>query len=177
MFKSKYFTLLLLFFVVPVALADNQVSEQSVKELLDVTNARKLVDDVTGQIDDLMKGSMQQSLKGQSISPKQQKVIDDLQQKTVTLFKEELNWTKLEPLYLKIYRESFTQEEVDGILAFYKTPAGQAVIKKMPMVIQKSNLEMQGRVESLMPKFQKIQQEALTELNALAKSQPATKKK
>ena len=50
------------------------------------------------------------------------------------------------------------------MLAFYKTPTGRALIKKMPVVMQKSMTEMQKRMVPLMEKLHKIQQEALGEL-------------
>lgn len=170
MLKSKHLLLLLTFFIAPVFNANAAVpSEQSIKQLLTVTDSRKLVDRMTGEMEGMMKGAMQQALKGQTISPKQQKIIDDMQSKTLAVLKQELNWDVLEPMYLKIYAESFTQEEIDGILAFYATPAGQALIQKMPSVMQKSTEEMQKRMASLMQKLQKIQQDAQTELKATTK--------
>jgi hypothetical protein len=125
---------------------------------------------MTGQMDEMMKNAMQQALQGQTVTPKQQKVIDDMQTKTVAVLKEELNWESLEPLYIQIYSESFSQEEIDGMLTFYETPAGQALIKKMPVVMQKSMVEMQKRMGTLMQKLQKIQQDALSELKTQSKS-------
>ena len=121
-------------------------------------------------MDEMMKNAMQQALQGQTVTPKQQKIIDDMQTKTVAVLKEELNWESLEPLYIQIYSESFSQEEIDGMLAFYETPAGQALIKKMPVVMQKSMVEMQKRMGTLMQKLQKIQQDALGELKKQSKS-------
>lgn len=166
MLKSKYLVLLFIFFANSVFAAGAQPSEESIKQLLKVTDTRKMVDDMMGQMDGMMKDAMQKALQGQAITEKQQKVIDTMQSKTIAVLKEELNWDSLEPLYMQIYRESFTQEEIDGMLAFYETPAGQALIKKMPIVMQKSTVEMQKRVGGLMQKLQKIQQDAMTELKA-----------
>jgi hypothetical protein len=78
--------------------------------------------------------------------------------------REELSWEKLEPMYLEIYRKSFNQEEVDGILAFYKTPAGAAMIKKMPLVLQESMVAVQKNMGPMMARMQKAIEEALAEL-------------
>ncbi len=34
-----------------------------------------------------------------------------------------------------IYAEVFTEEELDAMLAFYTSPAGQSMIKKMPQMM------------------------------------------
>ena len=85
-----------------------------------------------------------------------------------------MTWEKLEPLYIKVYQDAFTQEEIDGILAFYGTPAGQALIKKMPDVLKKSTMEMQTRMNALVPQLQKIQQDAFNELKAQTQTQTKT---
>ena len=75
-----------------------------------------------------------------------------------------LNWDALLPMYLRIYRESFTQDELDGMTAFYKTPAGQAVVRKMPVVMQRVFGEMQVMLKPMQERIQQIQQETVREL-------------
>jgi hypothetical protein len=165
MLKSKkYLLLLLIFLATPAFAADTPPSEESIKRLLVVTNAKKIADDMMSQMDGGMRNAIKQALQGKTVTPDQQKVFDNMQNKIDDLLKQELNWESLEPLYIQIYRESFTQEEISGILAFYETPVGQALIKKMPIVMQKSMEDMQKRMGTLLPKLQKIQQETLAQL-------------
>jgi hypothetical protein len=166
---SKYLVLLLICLATPVFAADSSPTEESIKHLLAVTDSRKLADDMMVQMDGAMKNAMKQLPQGKAVTPEQQKTLDSMQSKMDALLKQELNWDSLEPLYIQIYRESFTQEEINGMLAFYETPVGQALIKKMPAVMQKSMTEMQKRMATLIPKFQKIQQDTLSELKAQAK--------
>jgi hypothetical protein len=152
----------------PTFAADTRPSEASVRQLLAVTEARKLLDGMMMQLDGMMQNSMQQALKGQTITPGQQKILDGMQTKIVALLKQEMKWENLEAVYLRVYRDSFTQEEVDGMLAFYQTPSGKAVIRKMPVVMQKSMAEMQGRMGPLTEKLRGIQEETLAEIKAQA---------
>ncbi|GAB4394828.1 MAG: hypothetical protein Tsb0032_23580 [Kiloniellaceae bacterium] len=39
---------------------------------------------------------------------------------------------------IPIYDRHLTEEEVDGLLAFYRTPVGRSVIRKLPQVTQES---------------------------------------
>jgi len=146
--------------------ADNKPSEQSIKELLRVTESRKLLDSMMGQMDNFMKSSMQQAFKGKTITTEEQKIIDDMQSKMMDIFKQEMSWESLEPLYIQIYRDSFTQQEVDGMLAFYKSPSGQAVIKKMPLVVRNAMIEMQKRMGPIYQKIDKMIDETIAEINA-----------
>ena len=153
--------------VIPQAFAaDSKPSEESIRELFKVSNTQQLIDSTIEQADAVMKSSMQKALQGKSISADQQKIIDTMQSKVVALFRQEFNWDKLEPAYIRIYQNSFTQAEIDGILNFYKTPAGKALIDKMPAVLQNSIAEMQNQMGPLIQKIQKIQQESLEELKA-----------
>ncbi len=52
------------------------------------------------------------------------------------------------------------------MIAFYKTPSGQAVIKKMPVVVQQSVMMSQSMIQTLMPKMQQIQKEFISEVRA-----------
>jgi len=108
------------------------VSEASIKQLLEVAQAHKLIDSVMAQMETLMQQSIAQATRGQQIPAKVQKDIDQRHAEVVTMMKELLDWKKLEPMYVRIYQKTFTHAEIDGMIAFYKTPAGQAVISKMP---------------------------------------------
>ena len=82
------------------------------------------------------------------------------------MMKELLDWKKLEPMYVRIYQKTFTQPEVDGMIAFYKTPAGQAVMSKMPAAMQNTIDEMQSAMGPVMQKMQQMQQDVVAEIKA-----------
>jgi hypothetical protein len=77
-----------------------------------------------------------------------------------------LTWEKLRPLYVQIYQESFTQEEIDGPIAFYESPAGVAFVEKLPFVMQKSMSIMQSRMAPMMEKMKAAMKEAIAEPKA-----------
>jgi hypothetical protein len=151
------------------ALAAAPASENSIKQLLTVTQAQKLIDGMRNQVDAMINASVKQALNGKTPNPSEQKAINNMRTKMVAVVQGELAWEKLEPLYLRLYKESFTEEEVAGMLVFYKTPAGQAVIHKMPVLMQKTMLEVQTMLRGVMPKLQQIQQDFVGELKAAGK--------
>jgi len=65
----------------------------------------------------------------------------------------------MKPVYIKLYDETLTEEEVNGAVAFYKTPAGQALLNKMPLLMQKSMVVMQEMLGEMIPEFTKMGEE------------------
>ena len=139
-------------------------SETSVRELLEVTQTRKLSEGTVNQMDRLMTEAMNRELAGRVPTAEQQAILDDLRAKLVALIGDALKWEKLEPRYVDIYRKSFTDGEIAGMLAFYKTPAGEAVINKMPVVMQHTMSLVQDLIQGITPQLRQIQTEALEKM-------------
>jgi hypothetical protein len=118
-------------------------SDATIEKLLAVTKIEKLAQGIQNQVEAQVNASMQQALRGKQPNAKQQVAIDHMHTRMNALVHDMLSWERLEPLYIRLYKETFTEEEVAGMLAFYQTPAGQAVINKMPLLTQKTMLEMQ----------------------------------
>jgi hypothetical protein len=109
---------------------------------------------------------MQQATQGQHITPDVERDIERREAEIMAGLKEILDWNKLEPVYVRVYQKSFTQSEVDGLIAFYKTPAGQALINKMPVVMQNTMNELQEFMKPMLQRMQRMQQEVVAEIQA-----------
>ncbi|MEY2555605.1 MAG: uncharacterized protein QOF93_749 [Verrucomicrobiota bacterium] len=159
--------LVLLIVVSSVAYAADQTpSEASVKQLLEVSQVHKILNATMAQMDALMKQAMQQATQGQVVPPKVQKGIDQRQAEMMSIFKETLDWSKLEPMYVRVYQKSFTQPEIDNLIAMYGTPGAQTMLNKMPIVLQNTMAEMQQIMRPMMQRIQRMQQEVVAELQA-----------
>src|SRR5262249_38977411 len=121
---------------------------------------------VMEQMDKLMTQMMQQVTQGQPISPEVQKQIEAGRAESKSMLKEILDWHKLEPMYIRVYQKSFTQKEVDDLIAMYKTPGAQALINKMPIVVQNTMTEMQPMMQPVLLKMQRTQQQVLAQIQA-----------
>jgi hypothetical protein len=147
-------------------------SDASIREMLALTNAQQMIASVKGQMSALMNTSVQNALKGQTLTPERQAVVDRMTAKMSAVASEMLNWDTLQPIYMRTYRDSFTQDEIDGVIKFYKSPAGQAYVKKLPLVMQNVMHEMQGMMKPLQDKMLAIQKESMQELQALRDKDP-----
>lgn len=160
--RSLLFTCLLIAGQTPAQ--EPMASEASIRDLLTVMQTEKLLYGMWTQLDSLMEASMQQALAGQPLTPRQQAVIDDMRKEMVALMKAEISWPIYEPMMIDIYRSSFSESEIQGMLQFYRSPAGEAVIRKMPMVMQASVQAVQGRMAPLQAKMGDLQQRTLAKL-------------
>ncbi|MDH5833341.1 DUF2059 domain-containing protein [Luteimonas sp. M1R5S59] len=77
--------------------------------------------------------------------------------------RQALAWENLEPIYRDIYRRTFSAEDIDAIIAFYETPAGQRMIEKMPALMQHTMDAMQRLV---VPMLEQLQREIAAEVSA-----------
>lgn len=138
-------------------------SEASIQQLLDLTQSEAMLNQMYGSIEQIMRQGMRQAVAGRPLTPDQQKVLDLAPGKLASVLRSELNWSTLKADYVLIYQETFDQAEIDGLIAFYGSPAGKAFIAKMPAVMQKSIALSQARMQRYIPKVTQAMEEALRE--------------
>jgi hypothetical protein len=153
-------------------------SDQSINELLGVMNMPHMMDQMLANVDQGMKTGMQQglqqSLQGRELTAEQKAEVEKFQKKLMGIMRDELAFDKLKDIYVKVYRETFTQEEIDGLVAFYKSPAGKAYVEKLPAVMQRAGAEMQSRIGPMIQKLNVMQQEFLRGLEKAGKPRDAS---
>jgi len=74
---------------------------------------------------------------GLPLNPTQKVAIERCKTNVSAFLRKELDWTKLEPQLLRLYRETYTQEQLDGILGFLKSPVGAAYRKNEDYLSEK----------------------------------------
>lgn len=104
------------------------------------------------------------------LPPAARQQIQTMQRQMVQILREEMAWEKVQPIYRQIYKETFTQEEIDGMLAFYRSPAGQALLKKTPQATKRAKQIAHNR---LLPRITQRMADLATEMR---QNMPAGKK-
>lgn len=143
-------------------------SEESLRTLFKVMKAESLLDSVYASLEPAMRQGMAQAAAGKVLNEEQKRVLERAPQRLSEVLRSELSWAKMEPLQIAIYRDSFEQAEVDGLIEFYKSPLGQSFVNKMPMVTQKAMTAMQAYMQQVMPRVQAAMQEVLAEAKLAA---------
>lgn len=113
----RHFTKHRLFFLLALGLlsspawsADAPPSDASILQLLEVMQAQKLVDSMTGQLNGMMLKSAEQANGGSPLSAEEQKIVERGVGRLSDLIKQQISWPQLEPMMIDIYRKSFSQK-------------------------------------------------------------------
>jgi hypothetical protein len=69
-------------------------------------------------------------------------------------------------MYVRIYQKSFNQQEIDSLIAMYKSPAGQMLLTKMPTVLQNTMGEMQQLMQPVMQRIHQMQRDVVAQMQA-----------
>ncbi|MCB0335744.1 MAG: DUF2059 domain-containing protein [Bdellovibrionales bacterium] len=155
----------------PLSLLAEPVSPASIKKLFEVSKVQELMDQSMANMDQQMMESVRMSL-AQVDAPNEEKqkamdVMSKVVPQSVAKMKSLMSWEKLEPEFTQLYQETFTEEEVKGMLDFYATPAGQAMLNKMPLLMQKTMAMTQ---KMILPFIQDMNSTMRTEMQKLAAS-------
>jgi hypothetical protein len=138
-------------------------SDESILKMMNALQLQTTLDQLVAQLDAGMKSGLQQWTQGKELTPLQTAQIGQLEAKMSATIKEELAFAKVKDVYLQSLRESFTQDEVNGINAFYSSPAGKAMIEKLPVATRKTQDLLQARMGPMIMKIKTMQQDFIKE--------------
>ena len=143
-------------------------TDASLERLLAVTRSESLIDSMQGQVEQMFRQSMAQGMKtagpGGKLNDAQQRIVDELPGRFAALMREEMSWTRFKPMMMTVYRESFSQEEIDGLIAFYESPLGKLMIERMPVVMQRSMELVQADMKTTLPKLEALMKDTMRRL-------------
>lgn len=148
------------------SLADESTKDKKLNELVNLMDMDSMVESMYSQMEVMTQNMFTQM----GVQPSEQAIFDEYYNQIMLILKEDMSWSKMEPLVVDIYRRNFTEKEIDDMLAFYKTDTGKSLLKKMPVVMQESMQMSQSLMQQSIPKIQVIAKQ-LGE--ALAKSRNA----
>jgi|AntAceMinimDraft_17_1070374.scaffolds.fasta_scaffold04442_5 hypothetical protein len=146
-------------------------SEDSIKELLELMETEKILEQTMEQMEQIMQVTVAQSMQGQSMSAEDQEDVSEMQSTMMEWLSEELNYDFLLEMYIPAYKETFNQLEVDQLIEFYESPVGKMFVKKQPQLMQSFMQRYQKQIGPMMQRFQGKLQENLEEIT----SSPASK--
>jgi uncharacterized protein len=143
--------------------ADDASKAIKVDELLKVMRTEATVDQMFGQISKQIDSTTATMAQQHKLPSGQQPEMAEMTKRMFTILSDQLSWDKMKPLYEKIYGDVFDEGEIDALLVFYRSPAGQIFIDKTPLVMEKSGEAMQSRLPQLMIAIQKVTQDFIQE--------------
>lgn len=153
--------------------ADEASRQAKVQELFRVAEIQETMQQQMAQSMDRIKNMTLQQLQssGTQMTPEQSQKMEQMQTHLMTLIQDTFSWDKIQADMVKIYADTYSDEELDGLIAFYKSPAGQAYVKKTPVLMTKTMDVLQQRMAALQPQMQELMKQATPTKAAPAEQQ------
>jgi hypothetical protein len=135
--------------------ADEASKAAKIDQIFTATKMDRIQAQMMGQLKTMIPSMAAQA----GLPPEAKEQTEELSEKIVALVLDKMSWEKMKPAYEKLYAEAFSEDEVDGILAFYKSPAGQATLEKLPALMAKAMTMVQEQMKEIMPEVNKLAKE------------------
>jgi hypothetical protein len=155
--KLKLWISATLFAFATCAHADESTKAAKIDELMRLTKVESMTARMGGQV----RAMMMNQLNAAGLPEESKAGAAEMMNKIVAQIEERMSWDKLKPEYIKVYGDVFTEDEITGIVGFYKTSIGQTMLAKMPLLMSKSMEISQRRMADLMPEMQRQMQEIM----------------
>ncbi len=146
---------LLLATMAPVALAQTAPSEADVNRLLAASRAQNMLDTMLPQIEAMQQQQFAQLAAQRPLASDQQAQVQRIQERTRQTVRKALSWSEMRPLYVDLYKRSFSREDVLAMAEFYESPAGQSLLDKTPALMQNLMVAVQQKMVPLFTDLQK----------------------
>jgi len=106
------------------------------EELLNLMNGRETIEEMLVAIKQMMPVQMESKRQaGQTNIPVNVSVLAG---GMVDMISMEISWNKIKGDFVQLYADTFTEKELKGSIAFYKSPVGQAFKQKQPELMKRS---------------------------------------
>lgn len=154
---AKPLSLLALLFALaaPAAFAATPTDAQ-VDKLMEVMRVRESLDAMWPQVQAVQAQAVQQATAGKTLTAEQRAEIDAMLEKTMVRLHDTLSWQNLQPVYREIYAKTFDEADIEAMIGFYSSEAGQHLLDKMPQLMQNT---MAATQRLLMPMLAQMQQD------------------
>jgi uncharacterized protein len=135
--------------------AQEQSRRALAEEMINVMEARTMFEKNISLVRKMMQnqaGQLSQITGQPNASSNLPQVLD----KTFDIFSQYFTWDKLKDNFISLYVETFTEDEMKGIIGFYKSSSGQALLQKQPQLMQRTIEISQKLVAEMMPKIKEL---------------------
>jgi hypothetical protein len=82
--------------------------------------------------------------------------LEIFEKKVAQLIDEQVGWKAMQSTFFDMYAKTFTEQELDGIIAFYQSPSGIALLDKMQGLDAQANQYAQSRLIAAQPQLKQL---------------------
>lgn len=118
------------------------------------------MEDAYGNLDNIF----EQQVSQQNYPVDKQAIMEVHLKKMTQLVRKEMSWENIKGPIIEAYATVYTEEEVQELVAFYKTPVGQKMMAKLPQLMQTTKQLVKQSMQGLGPKLWELQLELQQEM-------------
>jgi hypothetical protein len=153
----------------PAAKAIDPAKASLIEEMLRLTKPESMLQQALVQYKSAFSNGMEKAFnaemaKNQEDPAKYQTDIHRFEDQMFALISDRMSWEKMKPKFMGVYDETFSKEELSDVVAFYKTPSGQSLLQKMPMLMQKAGQIGQAQMGDVSAEVGRMAQEFMANL-------------
>lgn len=131
-------------------------SDADIDRLLKASRAESLLAGVVPQMEAVQQQEFDKHFAGKEMTDEQKAEVARIQAKTREIVRKALSWDEMRPVYLDVYKKTYTRDDVRAITKFYESAAGQRMLDKNPALMQ----NIMGAVQlKLVPMLDQLQNE------------------
>ncbi len=139
-----------------------QCPRASAEQLLEVLRMGENFDNAMQQATGMQKNMLSQM----DLSEEEMAAAQKAAQSSMKVTMEKFSWANMKEMFVDIYAEVFTVEELNDIIAFYESPQGQKFVEKQPELTRVTMQKMQAVMAEVMPEIQKETAKMVEQLKA-----------
>ncbi|MDD3118613.1 MAG: DUF2059 domain-containing protein [Victivallales bacterium] len=141
--------------------------EKLVEEMLVLSGIPDRLNQVTSQVIKVQTDVISQQ---SDLSPERKQQIIAFQKQVMSKVMATLGWDKIKNDYIKIYSEVYTEDELNAVIAFMKSPAGRKMREKSPQLMEKAMRLAQRKMQTLLPELQQMERDFAARTKASKKA-------
>jgi uncharacterized protein len=141
------------------ARADDASKLAKIHELFKIAKFDQMTSETSTEIIERMRSQTVQELLTPKLTPNQQQKLDEFTTKVTQVTNGALSWASLEPDYARLYDNTYSEEQIDDLIAFYKSPTGQAMVEKTPILAHQAAEITQQHMAAAMPQIKELLRE------------------
>lgn len=147
--KAFISAILLLLIPLSVSCADEISHRAAVEEYLVITKSDQVMKPMFQDMEKMMLGlSTQMKVPEEEID-----LFNIFVRGYIGMMEDQFAWDKIKEDFIRIYQETYTEDEIRSLIEFYKTPAGQKYIEKDPLLMQKITETSQKYLPEMLEKL------------------------
>lgn len=147
-------------------------TDADVNRLLAASRAQTMLDSMMPQLEQMQREQFARLSAERQLTPAQQDKLQKMQARTRESLAQTLSWSQMRPMYVDLYKRTFSREDVLAMAEFYESPAGQSLLDKTPLLMRNVMEAIQQKMAPTMSSLQKDLNQILAEPEPAAPAKP-----